>query len=149
MRRRLKRHDHLQGRTPLAETETRPRCHNVDVTEDDSFSVEMESDPDDVLTVTLDGELDMAEADWVEATLAAAAPHHRRMDVDLHGVSFIDSTGIRTLVTLKQRATVMGLELGFTNPSAEVTRALRAAELVHIVESSPPSVDDTAGSAHP
>ncbi len=105
----------------------------------DSFSVEMESDPDDVLAVALDGELDMAEVDWVEATLSAAAPHHRRMDVDLHGLSFIDSTGLRTLVTLQQRAEMIGLEFRFTNPSTEARRTLHAAGLDHIVESSEPS----------
>lgn len=105
----------------------------------DSFSVEMESDSDDVLAVALDGELDMSEVDWVEAALSAAAPHHRRMEVDLHDVSFIDSTGLRTLVTLKQRAGVIGLEFRFTNPSTEVRRALRAAGLDDIVESTEPS----------
>lgn len=105
----------------------------------DSFSVEMESDPDDVLAVTLDGELDMAEVDWVEATLSAAAPHHRRMEVDLHDLSFVDSAGLRTLVTLQQRAKVIGLEFRFVNPSTEVQRTLSAAGLDHIVESSEPS----------
>ena len=51
--------------------------------EPDTFSVEMQSDANDVLTVVLDGELDMADADWVEESLAAAAPHHRRMVIEL------------------------------------------------------------------
>ena len=99
----------------------------------------MESDSDEVLTVALDGELDMSEVDWVEATLAAAAPHHRRMEVDLQELSFIDSTGLRTLMSLKQRADVIGLEFRFTNPSTEARRALRAAGLDDIVETSEPS----------
>ena len=95
-----------------------------------------------MLTVSLDGELDMADADWVEPTLAAAAPHHRRMEVDLDGVSFIDSTGIRALVTLKQRADVIGLRFGFTHPSDAVRRTLHAAGLHDLVDSTAPSTDE-------
>ncbi len=47
--------------------------HTGSVSEDD-FTVELESDPDEVLTVRLDGELDMAHAAWVDDTLGAAGP---------------------------------------------------------------------------
>ena len=113
----------------------RPWWHNGAVSDSENFHVVLESTPDDVLAVSLDGELDMADADWVEATLAAAAPHHHRMEVDLDGVSFIDSTGIRALVTLKQRADVMGLVFGFKLSSPAVRRALHAARLDDLVES--------------
>gem|GEM_PF-6492573 len=100
---------------------------------DDEFKVEMQSDGDDVLTVRLSGELDLAEADWVEETVAAAAPHHRRMVVQLDGVGFIDSTGIRTLLTLKARADVLGIRLDFENPSDTVRRTLHHAGLLGII----------------
>lgn len=101
--------------------------------EPDTFNVEMQSDADDVLTVVLDGELDMADAEWVEESLAAAAPHHRRVVIELDKLSFIDSSGIRALLTLRQRADVAGLKIVFRKPSEAVLRALSAAGLTEIL----------------
>ncbi len=75
MRWRLERRDH---------TLAIPQCRGVETIADPAgtmetylilnFHVAMESTPDDLLTVSLDGEPDMAHFDWVQATLAAAAP---------------------------------------------------------------------------
>jgi anti-anti-sigma factor len=104
------------------------------VDERDTFNVEMQSDANDVLTVVLDGELDMADAGWVEESLAAAAPHHRRMVIELHKLTFIDSTGIRTLLVLRQRADAAGIRIQFRKPSAEVMRTLTSAGLTDILD---------------
>lgn len=112
------------------------------VDESETFSVELESTVDDVLHVHLGGEFDVSEADWVEETLSAAAPHHRRMEVDLSDVSFIDSAGLRALVTLKQRAGLIGLVMSYANPSEEVCRTLKAAGIDELVELSPPVSDE-------
>jgi anti-sigma B factor antagonist len=100
---------------------------------DDEFKVEMHSDADDVLTVRLSGELDLHEADWVEEAVAAAAPHHSKMVVDLHGLDFIDSTGMRALLTLKDRARILGITLDFANPAPSVRRTLGYAGLLGIL----------------
>ena len=97
------------------------------VSDDDDFTVELGSNPDDVLTVRLDGELDLAHADWVEDTLRAAAEHHRHVVVQLDAVTFIDSTGIRALQTLQNRGRELGLTVNFEQPSPAVRRALKAA----------------------
>lgn len=99
------------------------------MSEPDSFHIEMDSRADQTVTVHLDGELDMADAAWVEATLATAAEHHRHMDVDLSKLEFIDSTGIRILISLKQRAQLLDIEAHFINPSAAVRRAIDAADV--------------------
>jgi stage II sporulation protein AA (anti-sigma F factor antagonist) len=104
------------------------------VSNDDDFSVELGSDPDDVLTVRLDGELDMAHADWVEDTLAAAGAHHRRIAVQLGALTFIDSTGIRVLLSLKARCHELRIDLTFDDPSEAVERALKAAGLTNLVD---------------
>ncbi len=96
---------------------------------DETFHVELDSHLDDRLTVALQGELDVNEADWVEATLAAAAAHHSRLTIDLSGLEFVDSTGLRSLLTLKQRAAVMNISLHFDNPSSAVSRVIAAAGL--------------------
>jgi len=99
-----------------------------------TFEVEMHSTPAEVLVVTLQGALDLAQADWVEDTLAAAASHHRRMEIRLSKVTFLDSTGIRTLLTLRDRARALGLDLHFRDPSPAVDLALRAAGLTNVVD---------------
>ena len=101
--------------------------------EPDTFNVEMQSDANDVLRVVLDGELDMADADWVEESLAAAAPHHRCMVIELDKLTFIDSTGIRALLALRQRANVADIAVQFRNPTKAVSRTLTSAGLTEIL----------------
>jgi len=102
--------------------------------DDETFHVEMDSHSDDSLTVSLQGELDIDDAAWVEATLAAAAEHHGKLSVDLSGLEFIDSAGLRSLITLKQRATILNIDVGFENFSPAVSRALNAAGLQTTLE---------------
>ena len=97
--------------------------------DDDTFHVELDSHQDSTLTVSLAGELDMADATWVEATLATAADHHRRIVIDLSGLEFIDSTGLRSLMTLRQRAQIQSITVEFERPSQAVARAVDAAGL--------------------
>ncbi len=94
----------------------------------------MDSHSDDTLTVALAGELDMADADWVEATLAAAAAHHSRLTIDLSRLEFVDSTGLRTLLTLKQRAKILNIDLRFDKPSEAVSRVIDAAGLHSVLD---------------
>jgi anti-anti-sigma factor len=108
--------------------------HDVVNDSDDGFKIELESTPDDVLTVGLEGDLDLAEADWVEDTLAAATPHHRRVDVVLDKVTFLDSGGLRAIVTLVQRAGILHLDLRLCRPSPAVKRTLGAAGLLELIE---------------
>lgn len=100
----------------------------------DTFKMEMESTPDDILTVALEGDLDLAEADWVEDTLAAAAPHHRRLDIVLEKVTFLDSGGLRAIVTLRQRADILELDLRLCRPSPAVSRTLDGAGLLDVID---------------
>jgi anti-anti-sigma factor len=101
---------------------------------DDDFKVELESDQDDVLTVRLDGELDIAHAAWVDDTLAAAAGNHRRVAVELDALSFLDSTGIRVLQSLKARGRELGISVTLQKPSDAVERALDAAAVTDLLD---------------
>jgi anti-anti-sigma factor len=106
----------------------------VVVSQDDDFKVELESHSDDVLTVRLDGELDMAHAEWVEDTLGAAGAHHRQIAVQLDELSFLDSAGIRVLQSLKAQGEELGITVSFQEPSDVVRRALAAAGLTDLAE---------------
>lgn len=63
-------------------------------------------------TLTLRGELDLASARQLEKSLAAIdeqAP--ARITIDLRGLAFIDSSGLRTLLLADTRAREHGYEL--------------------------------------
>ncbi len=65
-----------------------------------------------VARLALEGELDLASAGHVEECLASVeerAP--QRIVVDLDGLAFIDSTGLRTLIQAAARARERGGEL--------------------------------------
>lgn len=137
---RLKRDPHRLFRTRRGRAENHPSpagpggCHTCRVSDDETFHIEMDSHSDDTLTVALAGELDMADADWVEATLAAAAAHHSRLTIDLSRLEFVDSTGLRTLLTLKQRAKILNIDLRFDKPSEAVSRVIDAAGLHSVLD---------------
>jgi anti-sigma B factor antagonist len=86
---------------------------------------------DDVSTVKLSGELDISTAKEVEALLfeleGRADPH--RIVVDLSDVSFMDSTGLRLLVTADLRLRREGRELRLVPGPEVVHRVFRLALL--------------------
>jgi anti-anti-sigma factor len=62
--------------------------------------------------LTLEGELDLASSVQVEEQLKALeAARPARIVIDLGGLAFIDSTGLRTLIQADQRARGSGSEL--------------------------------------
>ena len=66
----------------------------------------------DEARVVLEGELDLASSSQVEERLAGLqAERPARIVVDLSGLAFIDSTGLRTLIQADQRAREAGSEM--------------------------------------
>lgn len=75
----------------------------------------------------LTGELDLATApDVLAAVEAATGDGTTRLVLDMSGVSFIDSTGVRTLLEANR---VAGNDLSLLAPSPAVTRVLELTEL--------------------
>ncbi len=69
------------------------------------------------------GEIDANNADQFEAGIASL-PDGAPLVVDLAGVSFIGSSGLRVLVDAHQRALSANSVLTIRNPSPAVTRLL-------------------------
>ena len=66
----------------------------------------------ETVRLALEGELDLASAGQVQDGLAEAeASAARRIVIDLDGLAFIDSTGLRTLIEADARARERGSEL--------------------------------------
>ena len=73
----------------------------------------------DAARLTLVGELDMATAPRVEEAVAdVLAKGARDVIVDLSGLAFVDSSGLRLFITLNDRAAVEAWTLGLIRPSA-------------------------------
>ena len=81
------------------------------------------STADGVATVMLEGELDIATAPLLDATLADVERNGTgTVLLDLARVQFIDSTGLRSLLSARQRAETAGRKLRLANLTVDVER---------------------------
>ena len=79
----------------------------------------------DVHTITLIGEMDLSNAGEVERELLhAEATDARAIVIDLAGLKFMDSTGIRLLICADARSRADSCRLSLTRPPAQVFRVL-------------------------
>jgi len=79
----------------------------------------------DVHTIALTGEMDLANAGEVERELQQAeATDAATILVDLSGLTFMDSTGIRLLIAADARSRADSCRLRLTRPPARVSRVL-------------------------
>ena len=90
---------------------------------------------DGVARVALFGELDMSATFSVETELDRLLDREqvRRLVLDLRGVSFLDSTGLRLLVQTDARAREGGVELALVRARSEVHRVFELAGLAELL----------------
>jgi len=81
---------------------------------------------DDPLVVAIVGELDMAATLKIEPELdrLLAREQARRLVLDLAAVGFLDSAGLGGLLSVRERAGRLGIEMDLVNVSAAVRRIL-------------------------
>jgi anti-sigma B factor antagonist len=87
------------------------------------------TDDEDRANVAVAGELDLRTCRMLLEHVATFAMHKPVVAVDLSGVSFMDSTGVRALWELRQRCASAKKRLTIEQPSAAVTKVLRATGL--------------------
>jgi anti-anti-sigma factor len=79
----------------------------------------------DRLVLALDGELDMASAPLLaEAVQEAHLTGTRTLVLDLHQLEFIDSTGLRIILSARKTCGERGQDLAVTRGSKQVERLL-------------------------
>ena len=89
--------------------------------------------------VTLTGELDIATVPRVQQAVdAMLAEGVTQITIDLAGVGFVDSSGLRLFIVLDQRATSEGWTLALTRPTPQALTVFR----VSGVEDELPFVED-------
>jgi anti-sigma B factor antagonist len=88
------------------------------------------------VTLCLDGEIDMATAPVLrEATLNALDQHGPNLHLDLSRVGFMDSTGLKVLISARRWANLAGGQLELIDPTHAVLRVLEVSgvdRLFHI-----------------
>lgn len=83
--------------------------------------------------LNLKGELDMETLPMLER-MAEAREGECRLIINLSGVSFIDSTGLRGLLTIQQEWAAKGGRVHFLNPCPEVAEVFRLVGLEELLQ---------------
>jgi anti-anti-sigma factor len=86
------------------------------------FALSRVQDADGTITIALSGELDVASAPAVAAALADAQGDTALVVLDLGGLSFIDSTGLRTILVAHGQAERDGRRLVIVHGPPAVRR---------------------------
>jgi anti-sigma B factor antagonist len=90
----------------------------------DQLTIEVRPEADRLI-VRLEGELDMASTPLLESAVEGAELDARAMVVlDLQALEFMDSTGLRILLSLRERAIERGQEFAVTPGTPQVQRLL-------------------------
>jgi anti-anti-sigma factor len=86
--------------------------------------------------VTVDGELDMFTAPALEQAIAdvLAGAGDAGIELDMTGVSFMDSTGLRALLAARQRADSAGCRLRLVGAAPSVRRVLELTRTTSLFE---------------
>lgn len=87
------------------------------------------SEQGESLVIALDGEVDLSRAPEIRGLLLDGVARGRDVLVDLSRVSYIDSSGIASLVEALQTASRNAVRLGLVAVSAEALRVFELARL--------------------
>lgn len=95
------------------------------------------------LEVVIAGELDMAATFKLEPELDRLldAPDLRRLECDLAGVSFVDSSGLGLLLALRERAQDRGVAMTIVSVSARMQRILDVSGIGTVLAEAEPRHD--------
>jgi len=110
------------------------------------FSVRVDADTSaKECRLAVGGEVDIDTADRLaQAGLLAIAEHSTRtLVVDLQGVTFMDSTGLKAMLTLRDGATTAGTRMLLRNVSAQVQKILSITALDQVL--APETVEESPG----
>jgi anti-sigma B factor antagonist len=100
---------------------------------DDELEIHEDELPDGKRRVALHGELDMIGAPEVEARLGELARRGVDVRLDLTGLTFMDSTGVRVLFGAAKAVDDEGPNLEIVRPQGEVWRVIELTGLQRVL----------------
>jgi anti-sigma B factor antagonist len=101
----------------------------VGLSDDDTFELREREDGATVV-LELAGELDLSTVGEVQERLERLREERRQVVLDLDALDFLDSTGIRLLLSACEDAQRDGWDFRVTRGSESVQRVLRAAQVI-------------------
>jgi len=102
---------------------------------DEAFSVSVTADADGGALVAVTGEVDVATADQVwAAVIEAMTTWTGDVVVDLSGVTFLDSQGIRALIRAHKDCGVDAARLSLRSPSSQVREVFEITGLDRVLQ---------------
>jgi anti-sigma B factor antagonist len=85
---------------------------------------------DTILVLDVEGDLDEdMVAEMRVAVFSAASERPRGITIDLSGVGFVDTAGLRTLIASRRRCVAGGIDFTLRRPSRAVQRLLKVTHL--------------------
>ena len=87
------------------------------------------SDEPDATTVFLAGVVDLEHSPEARKALLAAFERKRPVVADLQGVTYLDSSGVASLVEAYQKAQAAGMSFSIARTSAQALKVLKLARL--------------------
>jgi anti-sigma B factor antagonist len=89
------------------------------------FDIDLRKETDETVTVVPRGELDLMTSGYLrQELLTLEALGERRINIDLRGISYLDSAGLRVIVSTKKRLSADGRELRIISASPQVEQVL-------------------------
>jgi anti-anti-sigma factor len=98
------------------------------------FVCTVDADGDGREWVRVAGELDIATAPWLEQVLLHVERRARLVVVDLHELTFMDSSGVHVIVDAAIRARRSNRRLKLVGGCSQVTRMLALSEASDVLE---------------
>lgn len=98
--------------------------------------LDLSVDAGPITTITLAGDLDPATAPQLEEALATVVSDQTvgRVVLDLSGLSFLDSSGLRVLVAAREALGSRDADLALKGPTANTRRLLDITGLSEVIE---------------
>jgi anti-sigma B factor antagonist len=99
-----------------------------------SFSVDGHAPADGVQRVVVVGDLDIASSPMLQDRVEELSVPHSTLVLDLGEVTFLDSTGLRALWSLRQNVAGTGGRFLLASPSEAVNRVLQLTKLEKVFD---------------
>jgi anti-sigma B factor antagonist len=103
----------------------------------DEFDVQLDALPGGGALLRISGELDLATTPEVETLLESGVASPDPLVVDLSGCTFLDSSGVRSLVTIARRAEEGGTRFAVVASDPSILRVLEITSLGEMVSIHP------------
>ena len=102
----------------------------VDRDMNDSLTITL-TPSSEALVISIEGDLDAASADHVVLTVDSHLTNGSSVLLDASGITFLDSAGLRSLLTLRSHAAANGATISIINPSNVARRLIELVGLTN------------------